>query len=143
LNKLYQDSKNRDEIRKKNVETKKAQEEAKISENKFQPKIIENFEAEKLLSNRLIKEDKHVQNEIKRFEAVRQEKKVNELVEKTGVISIKNKKVNEELLKEDEHKNFNCTIEKKTFKDGFFNLIPSPPSTNQLLTQGSYKKGNF
>ncbi len=143
LDKLYQDSKNRDEIRKKNVDTKKAQEEAKIAENKYQPKIIENFEAEKLLNNTLIKEDKHIQNEIKRFEAVRQEKKVNDLVQKTGVISIKNKKVNEDLLKENDYKDFNCNIEKKTFKDGFFNLFTPTSTTPQLLTQGSYKKGKY
>lgn len=142
LDKLYQDSKNRDEIRKKNTETKKAQEESKMAEIKFQPKINEHFDSEKLLGNTLIKEDKHVQNELKRFEAVRQEKKVNELVQKTGVINIKNKKVSEDLLKEDTPKNFNCNIEKKTFKDGFYNLFTPQTSTPQLLTQGSYKKGN-
>lgn len=89
----------------------------------------------------MIKEDKHIQNEIKRFEAVRQEKKVNDLVQKTGVISIKNKKISGDLLKENDYKDFNCNIEKKTFKDGFFNLFTPTSTTPQLLTQGSYKKG--
>ena len=114
-----------------------------MAENKFQPKIIENFEVEKLLNNTLIREDKLIQKEIKRFEAVRQEKKVNDLVQKTGVISIKNKKVSEDLLKENDYKDFNCTIEKKTFKDGFFNLFTPTTSTPQLLTHGSYKKGKL
>lgn len=129
LDKLYQDSKNRDSIKLNNLETKKKAEEQSLAKIKFVPETNNQLDKKIFVSNPL-KDD--IENVQKRLEKARVEKKINELRISKGSNHITKKDL--EALKTDENlPNFNCTIERQLHKDTFEIFTPKSTKSKFLL----------
>lgn len=131
LDKLYQDSKNRDQIRKQNLELKQKQEKSNLSAINFKPEINDPLDNKIFTDNTLIQEDKHILNEKRRFETARSQKQFSNLYQ------IRSSSEDAFYDSEDKKRPFNFSIEKKTFKDGFHNLFTPKASSGNV----EFKKG--
>lgn len=141
LENLYKDAQVRKDNRNKDIDDKTKKDDVKLKNAyNYTPFINKPINHGLFTNNNLMKDDHHVLNEKKRFEKARKDKKILELQQKKGIISIKDMKNAEELLQEDNLHQFDCTLEKKTFKDGFHNL--NTPSKNVGITYNNTQNSN-
>jgi hypothetical protein len=145
LNKLYQDSKIREQINHDNLLKKENEEDDKIhNKMTFRPELNKPLNINLFKSNNLIHEDKHVLHNIERHEKSRYNKKLKEIYLKNGISMSRDVPNIDELmaLSEEPKGSFNLTIERKTFKDGFDNFNKSSgfdvyPMDNNYSTKKS------
>lgn len=126
MEKLYQDSKEREKQLKVKKETKEQKELEQLNSFTYTPEVNKPLDSSLFLNNTLIKDDKHVQKEIERFNLSRKQKLEQEIIKKKGGGStLKNL---DEIIKEEEElakKTFKFGIETKVNKDTFDVLFTS------------------
>jgi hypothetical protein len=100
---------------------KENDEEDKIQNRTFRPELNKPLNINLFKGNNLIHEDKHVLHDIEGLEKSRYNKKLKEIYLKNGISMSRDvPNIDELMARSEEPKDtFNCTIERKTFKDGF------------------------